>query len=125
MKIIFRPLPSRFDDAVNLSKVDGESLLPLIRDPNAKLDRRILGWHYPHYYPRMTPGSAIRHGQWKLIHYYEDDRVELYDLQWDPGETIDLAQSQSDRAIQMRAKLDQWRRSIGANTPSVNPASIR
>ena len=41
---------------------DGESLLPLLRDPKARFDREALYWHYPHYYPRMTPGSAVREG---------------------------------------------------------------
>ncbi len=68
----------------------------------------------------MTPGSAIRQGRWKLIHYYEDDRVELYDLQSDPGEASDLSVTQPQRAKEMRDKLDQWRLTMGANAPSAN-----
>lgn len=105
----------------NASQVDGASLLPLIRDPTAKRQRRTLAWHYPHYYPRMTPGSAIRDERWKLIHYYEDDRVELYDLESDPGETTDLAMKNQDQAIVLKTKLDKWRESVDANAPRANP----
>ena len=62
------PVPK--DDSEN----EGTSLTPLLRDANGQLPKRSLYWHFPHYYPRMTPASAIRAGDWKLIHYYEDDR---------------------------------------------------
>lgn len=111
--------------SADLNEIDGESLMPLLLDPQAKRPARVLGWHYPHYYPRMTPGSAIRDGRWKLIHFYEDDRVELYDLEEDPGEESDLAGSQPDVAKQMRSKLESWRQATGANAPLPNPAWIR
>ena len=99
---------------------DGESLLPLLRDPEARLAREALYWHYPHYYPRMTPGSAVREGDWKLIHYYESDRQELFNLQDDPGETNNLVAEQPVRAQVLRAKLDAWRRSVDAKEPTPN-----
>ncbi|HID24239.1 MAG TPA: DUF4976 domain-containing protein, partial [Planctomycetaceae bacterium] len=58
--------------------LDGRSLLPLLKDPQFDLDRDTLYWHYPHYYPTTSPVSAIRKGDWKLLHYYEDDHLELY-----------------------------------------------
>jgi arylsulfatase A-like enzyme len=99
---------------------DGESLLPLLRDPKARLAREALYWHYPHYYPRMTPGSAVCEGDWKLIHYYESDRQELFNLQDDPGETNNLVAEQPVRAQVLRAKLDDWRRSVDAKEPTLN-----
>src|SRR3546814_6806382 len=56
---------------------DGKSLLPLLRGET--LPERPLIWHYPHYGNQGgEPSSIIRLGDWKLIHYYEDDREELY-----------------------------------------------
>ena len=104
----------------NEVRSDGVSLLPLLDDPATRLADRDLFWHFPHYYPRMTPGSAVRSGPWKLIHFYEDDRMELYNLETDPGETSDLAQAESARALDLRARLDQWRLSVGANAPTPN-----
>ena len=46
----------------------------------------------------MTPASAVRSGNWKLIHYYEDDRVELFDLANDRSERTDLAKTYPARA---------------------------
>ncbi len=108
-------------DSPDLPELDGVSLLPVLKHAKASLDSRKRYWHYPHYYPRMTPGSAIRDGDWKLIHYYEDDRSQLFHLHDDPGETTDLATSQPDQTRLLRGQLDQWRESVGANAPVPNP----
>lgn len=104
---------------------DGVSLLPLLADKAANRQpnpwpRDALFWHFPHYYPRMTPGSAIRHGDWKLIHFYEEDRMELYNVHHDPGEQHDLADKLSEQRTQLRARLDNWRHAVGANAPTPN-----
>lgn len=98
--------------------LDGLSLTPLLRQPNARLNRDALYFHYPHYYMTTTPVSAIRTGDWKLLEYFEDHRVELYHLRDDPGETRDLAGQQPNRATQLRDQLDAWRRAVGAKLPT-------
>lgn len=98
--------------------LDGRSLAPLLRQPNARLNRDALYFHYPHYYMTTTPVSAIRAGDWKLLEYFEDHRVELYHLQDDPGETRDLASQQPTRAAQLRDQLDAWRSAVGAKLPT-------
>ena len=100
---------------------DGVNLLPLLKREQQKLPPRTLFWHYPHYYPRMTPASALRDGSWKLIHYFEDDRVELFDLANDSGESNDLVTTYPARAKQLKTRLNQWRESVGANIPTSNP----
>lgn len=99
---------------------DGLSLVPLLRDPASPLPRDTLHWHLPHYH-HSTPASAIRQGDWKLIEFFEDDRVELYHLADDVGELTDLAASQPERAASMRAALAAWRQSVGARMPVPNP----
>ena len=80
--------------AAQKSVVDGVSLAPLLKT-GAKVERDALYWHYPHYHGGgATPHSAIRKGDFRLIHFYEDDRDELYDLAHDIGETKDLAAAQ-------------------------------
>ena len=100
---------------------DGVSLLPLLNNPQASLNREALFWHYPHYYPRTTPASAIRTGDWKLIHYYEDNRIELFNLKTDPAETKNLATTQSAKTKALRKKLDAWRKETDAKAPTKNP----
>jgi len=86
------------------------------------LDRDAIYWHYPHYHPGgATPHSAIREGSWRLVHFYEDGRDELYDLAGDPGETSDLAAKQPDRSRTLRTRLDAWLAEVGAQMPLPNP----
>ena len=103
--------------------VDGESLVPLLRQTGA-LTRDAIYWHYPHYHPGgATPYGAIREGDFRLVEFYEDNRVELYNLKVDIGETQDLAAKMPDKAAALRQKLHDWRQRVGAQMPTPNPAS--
>ena len=102
------------------TEADGVSLAPLLR--GGEIAARPLFWHYPHYHPGgATPYSSVRDGEWKLLHFYEDDRVELYDLAADPAEQHDLAAANAAKAAELRAKLDAWRKAVDAQTPTPNP----
>jgi len=103
------------------SGVDGLSLFPLLRNPAARLDRDSLYFHYPHYYPTTTPVSAMREGDWKLLEYFEDQRVELYHLRDDPGEQTDLSSREPAQTVRLRRRLAEWRRAVDAQLPTVNP----
>ncbi|MCA8990158.1 MAG: sulfatase, partial [Planctomycetaceae bacterium] len=72
-------------------EIDGVNLLAQLKNPDATIDRPALYFHYPHYYPTTTPVGAIRMGDWKLLEYFEDGRVELYHLTDDLGEQHNLA----------------------------------
>ena len=114
-----------FADALGQTDVpryDGVSLLPLLNNPEAPLNRETLFWHYPHYYPRMTPASAIRAGDWKLIHYYEDNRLELFNLKEDLGEQTNLAAKMPAKAKALQRQLAAWRASAKVQMPKRNPA---
>ena len=103
-------------------KVDGVSIAKLLKDPSAKLDRETLYWHYPHYHPGgATPYGAIRDGDYRLVEFFEDNRVELYNLAAEIGESTDLAAKQPDKRDALLAKLHTWRKSVGAQMPSANP----
>ncbi|MFM9059694.1 MAG: sulfatase [Planctomycetaceae bacterium] len=96
---------------------DGVSLAPVLR--GGTLDRDALYWHYPHYHPGgATPHSAIRAGNLRLVHFYEDDQDELYDLAADPGEQRNLATDRPADAETMRQKLDAWLADVGAQFPT-------
>jgi hypothetical protein len=94
----------------------------LLKDPAASLPREAIYWHYPHYGNQGgSPTGAIRAGNLKLIEFYEDNRVELYDLGKDIGEHQNLAASKPEQAVAMRKKLADWRQQVGAWMPSPNP----
>lgn len=102
--------------------VDGLSLVPLLKQ-SGSLDRDALYWHYPHYWSGATvrPSGTVRAGDWKLIEFYEDMRLELYNLKEDLGETRDLAKARPGKAAELRAMLHRWRQSVDAQMPSPNP----
>jgi len=99
--------------------LDGVSLLPLLNQSSA-LDRDAVYWHYPHYH-HSSPGSAIREGDWKLIEFLDDGRLELYNLRQDLSETLNLAPYLPDKAAELRAKLEAWRQSVNVELPQPNP----
>jgi len=100
---------------------DGVSLVPLLKG-GRDLPREAIFWHYPHYGNQGgTPGSSVRMGDYKLIEFFEDGRIELYDLESDPGEDHNLALEQPERAREMQATLQQWRESVEAKIPQPNP----
>ncbi len=99
---------------------DGVSLTRLLREPRASLDRDTLYWHLPHYH-HSTPASTIRHGDWKLIEFFETGACELYNLRDDLSEQNNLAVVHADRVKAMKTMLDQWRKRVGAQLPKPNP----
>ncbi|MEZ5040386.1 MAG: sulfatase [Saprospiraceae bacterium] len=99
---------------------DGVSLRPLLEGGN--IAERFLVWHYPHYGNQGgEPSSIIREGDWKLIHYYEDGREELYNLKTDLKETTDVASEHPDIAKQLNEKLFAYLNEVGARFPSKDP----
>ncbi|MDB4742859.1 sulfatase [Planctomicrobium sp.] len=96
--------------------VDGVSLLPLLTGNEIK--DRDLFWHYPHYGNQGgEPCAIIRSKDWKLIHYYEDGRDELYRLSEDIGEKTDLAADHPQVTQRLRKNLDDWLKETGALIP--------
>ena len=97
---------------------DGASLVPLLQDKNTS--PRALYWHYP-FYHHATPAAAIREGDLKLIEWYEDGRLELYDLGQDLGERDNLAEQRPEKAAALRKKLRAWQADVQAAMPMANP----
>lgn len=105
--------------------VDGTSLVALLRTGGSSRNwqREAIFWHYPHYHPGgATPYSAIRFRNWKLIEFQEDGRAELFDLEHDPGETQNLATRDVARTADLQKRLHAWRKEVGAQMASPNPA---
>jgi arylsulfatase A-like enzyme len=97
--------------------MDGSSLLPYLEDPQGEASRTMV-WHFPHYHgSAWRPGSAIRDGNWKLIEFYEDNSVELYNLENDLEERVDLAASNPDMAARLKALLHKELDGMGAQYP--------
>ncbi len=104
------------------ARLDGISLTPLLTG-QGQLSRDAIFWHYPHYGNQGgTPGSSVRRGDWKLIEFFEDGRLELYNLRDDIGEQNNLATTDPARAQRLHMLLDDWRKRVNALAPSPNPS---
>lgn len=102
--------------------VDGKSLSPQLIGKGKGSSRRLY-WHFPHYHGSGSlPSAAIREGDYKLIQFYEQDRLELYDLSNDLSETKNLVDSLPEKAKTLLRELQAWQAETGAQLPQINPA---
>ena len=114
--------------------LDGKSILPLLK--GNRMEDRPLFWHFPIYLDaydqskddgrdplfRTRPGSTVLFENWKLHHYFEDNALELYNLESDLGERNNLANSNPEKAQELYKILDTWRKEVYAAVPSaLNP----
>lgn len=106
------------------SGLDGVDLAPLLRGDGVP-ERRQLYWHYPHHQHYQLGGtmpySAVRDGDYKLIEFFNDGKLELYNLNEDIGEKVDLAATMPGRVELLHRMLVDWRKTVGAQMPIPNP----
>jgi len=112
--------------------LDGQSIVRLLKGARA-LDREAIFWHFPAYLQgkapgardphfRTRPGAAIRAGDWKLIEYFEDGALELYNLKDDISEQRNLADSLPDKTRELHQLMLAWRKAVNAPVPTeLNP----
>lgn len=110
-------------------QVDGESLVRLLKEPAVSLQRDAIYQHMPGYLGagkdtwRSTPVGLIQSGDWKLMEFFEEGKLELYNLRDDLGESQNLATDQPDKAKELHEKMKAWRERIGAPMPVANVPS--
>ncbi|MDH3651446.1 MAG: DUF4976 domain-containing protein, partial [Saprospiraceae bacterium] len=109
------PIPSE-------NNLDGVSLAELVKGGN-ELDREAIYWHFPHYsnHGMQSPGGAIRSGDYKLLEYFENSSVQLFNLKEDIGEQNDLSATNPEKVLELKDLLHQWRQDVGANIMPPNP----
>ncbi len=111
--------------------LDGESLSPILFGKGQFINRSLF-WHFPIYLEasrgynektgrdplfRTRPGSTMRYGKWKLHQYFEDNDIELYDLEKDLGENKNLVKVTPKKTKELLKMLDDWRAKIKAPVP--------
>ena len=105
---------------VSHGTVDGVDLGLALQGESMR--ERPLFWHYPHYSDQGgKPSGAVRLGEWKLIEFFEDGRLELFHLRDDEGEQRNLVRRESQRARQLLELLKDWRGTVRAAMPTPNP----
>ena len=104
---------------------DGRSFVPALKAE--AYDRGPIYWHFPHYsnHGYQSPNGAIRSGRYKLIEYYENGTVQLFDLEDDIGERKDLAKSKPEIARKLKKMLHDWRIEVDAKMPYPKTATSK
>lgn len=132
-QVLLRDLAPTLLDIVGVDPgdhpMDGRSFAS-IRTGNQPPSRP-LHWHFPAYLEgggatgpwRTTPVAAVRVGPWKLLEYFEDGHVELYNLDDDPAESRDLSEVHQDQVGRLGAEMRRWRTEVGARLPQPLPVA--
>jgi arylsulfatase A-like enzyme len=110
--------------------IDGVSITPILKGEKTgtdKLKEIPLFWHFPHYsnHGAQSPGGAIRLGDFKLIEYYENNAVQLFNIKADPAEQHDLAKTDTAKVRQLVSMLHSWRKEVNASMPAPNPNYVK
>ena len=105
--------------------IDGRSFVPALKEQ--AYERGPIYWHFPHYsnHGFQSPGGAVRSGRYKLLEYYENDTIQLFDLDQDIGEQKDLSQELPEVARRLRSMLHQWRKDVDAKMPYPKTATSK
>ena len=105
--------------------MDGQSFVPALKDQ--AYDRGPIYWHFPHYsnHGYQSPGGAIRDGRYKLLEYYENGTVQLFDLENDIGERQNLVKSQPEVVARLKEMLHDWREEVDAKMPYPKTATSK
>ncbi len=113
--------------------IDAVSLVPLLR--GEAMERGPIFWHFPAYLEgwdaesrdpkdsfRTTPSGAVREGRWKLVEWFDDGELELFDLEADPGERVNRSEDRPAIRDRLKSRLHEWRATISAPMPeAVSP----
>ena len=103
--------------------IDGASLVSVLKEPNTTSNDRILFWHYPHWGNQGgSPGTVVRQGDWKLIHFYTPGmKPELYNLANDEAEKNNLFEKNPAKVKELSAQMQAMLKETKALLPEVNP----
>lgn len=96
--------------------IDGVNFMPLLKGKKMKNENRAFFWHFPHIYD-SSPYSIIRKGDWKLIFYYDTQKLELYNLKEDLSEKVNLAEKNPKKSDELRAELRAYLQKVNAGIP--------
>ena len=103
--------------------LDGISIVKLLKDPETKLKREPIYFHFPGYLEagkkgwRTTPAAMMRSEDFTLLEFFEDNRIELYNVREDIGQKVNLAMKMPEKTKEMHEQMLAWRKSIRAEMP--------
>ena len=127
---LIRLAGTRFDTSITL---DGEDVLPTLLGQSVDSRKEPLFWRRPPdrktappALPTPQPDLAVRRGRWKLLCSYDGSARELYDMDQDRGESVNLASEQAELAEALARDVVHWHASMPADRgPELGVAAVR
>ena len=112
-----------------IQEIDGISFIPLLKEEKINNNERPLFWHYPNEWGPSGPGigasSVVRKGDWKLVYYHLDEKMEIFNLKEDIGEQHDLAASNPEKVKEMATVLSDYLQEVNAQMPIHKETDLR
>jgi len=109
------------DSLKTVQKVDGESFVSVLKGEGDYQGKRPLVWHYPNEWGVLGPGigaaSTVRLGDWKLVYFHADRRMELFNIKEDIGETKNLLEENPKKAKELAQVLTERLKDMDAQMP--------
>jgi arylsulfatase A-like enzyme len=105
--------------------LDGVSIVKLWKSPESKIDREPIYFHFPGYLEagkkgwRTTPAAMMRSGDFTLLEFFEDKRIELYNVREDIGQKVNLAMTMPEKTKELHDQMLAWRKAIKAEMPKM------
>ena len=116
---LFPTILNTLDISYNIKNIDGMDLNNIFL--KKEFNRDYIFWHFPHYHGSLwKPGSAIRNNEWKLVHFYEENTKELYNLNDDFSESNNLADAYPEIVNKLSNKMDEIKVELNANKTTLN-----
>lgn len=125
--VVNTSLPGTLLEAAGLtvpSCFEGGSVLSYVQKECAPDNEEVFFEHWRAYWA-LHPLRGVKTRKWKYVFYFKDDFEEMYDLESDPDECVNLADSEElkDIKLELRLKVDQWWEKTGAQ--SVEPIKAK
>jgi arylsulfatase A len=103
--------------------LEGGSIVNLLDDGQGtvKRQREEMVFHFPHYQGGDGPHSALFLGNFKLMKFYEDGRLALFDLDADISERNDLSRQMPEKVNELDGLLVTYLAEVDAQMATPNP----
>lgn len=114
-----------------VQKIDGKSFVPVLKGAKGDMNRSLL-FHVPNVWGEgasfnsrfYAPFTALRVGDWKLIYWHQDQKMELFNTKEDISEKNNLLEKNPDKAKELAAEMARQLREKKALMPAYKKDNI-
>lgn len=106
---------------------EGGSLLPIAKREETDEERHVFFEHYAAYWGHH-PFAGVETRRWKYVHYVQERQEEMYDMEADPDELVNIAGLPESAQVKagLRELVDAWWNATGAlSRPAIQDPESR